>query len=51
MEKIGNLVNAFLEMLNKILQSVKVLAKGDEMLDKIGDAVSDFGKDVDALKD
>lgn len=49
MEKFGNLANAFLQMLNKILQAVKVLAKGDEMLDKIGVAVDDFGKDVSNL--
>lgn len=51
MEKLGNLVDAFLEMLNKILQAVKILAAGDPMLDDIGDAVKEFGENVEGLKD
>jgi len=51
MEKFGKLVDAFLEMLNKILKAVKILSDGDAMLDDIGAAVSEFGTNVEGLKD
>ena len=51
MEKLTLFIDYFLEMLNKILQAVKVIAEGEPMLNSIGEAVKEFGQDVETLKD
>ncbi len=50
MEKLGMFINYFLEMLSKILKAVSILGSDSTMLDDIGDAVEEFGDNVDSLK-